>query len=164
MYDSSDDFWTPAPASRDYYREERILVALRIIAAIVTSALVLALAIGDARAASPPAGSDDAAIMGPYADWVTRQTDDMGRNCCDISDGRPVEARIDGDHWAVHIVPQQWSEANTTRPGPSVNNGMLDHWLTVPNDKIKHGANPTGHPILWLYQGRVQCFAPPDVV
>lgn len=118
---------------------------------------------GCARAAPPPVGSDDWKIMHPYAVWAENQHDGLGRWCCTIADGRPVEARIvGGDHWEVHIVPKQWSDDNSTRPGPSVNGGLTDHWMVVPDDKITRRANPTGHPVLWMYQGRVQCFAEPD--
>lgn len=119
---------------------------------------------GCASAAPPPEGSDDWNIMHPYKDWVTSQHDGLGRWCCDIGDGRPVEARIEGDHWIVHIVPKQWNDDNSTRPGPAVNSGLSDKWLPVPDEKITRNSNPTGNPILWLYQGRVQCFAPPDGV
>ncbi len=100
-------------------------------------------------AAPPPEGSDDYKLIMPYRDWVTSQHDALGRWCCDIGDGRPVEARIAGDHWEAHITAQHF-------PGES------DRWVTVPDEKITHNANPTGTPILWLYQSRVQCFAPPD--
>jgi hypothetical protein len=102
-----------------------------------------------AYAAPPPVGSDDWNIMAPYKEWVTSQHDQLGRWCCDIADGRPVDARIEGDHWVAHVTPEKFD-------------GEKDHWLAVPDEKITRNANPTGSPILWLYQGRVQCFAPPD--
>jgi hypothetical protein len=120
----------------------RTLIALALMAAAVVDA---------ARAAMPPVGSDDWNIMMPYKEWVTSQHDQLGRWCCDIGDGRPVEARINDDHWEVHVTPKHFPEEE-------------DRWLTVPDEKITRNANPTGTPILWLYQGRVQCFAPPDGV
>jgi len=102
-------------------------------------------------AAPPPAGSDDYKIMHPYAEWITTQHDTLGRWCCDIGDGRPVEAKIVDDHWEVHVTPQHFP-------------GEADRWMAVPDEKITRNANPTGMPILWLYQSRVQCFAPPDGV
>jgi hypothetical protein len=33
--------------------------------------------------------------------------------------------------------------------------------MIIPDEKIIVGTNPTGSPILWLYNGLVQCFAPP---
>lgn len=102
-----------------------------------------------ALAAPPPPGSDDEKIMKPYAEWVTTQHDSQGRWCCDIGDGRPVEARISGDHWEAHITPEHWP-------------GEKDRWVPVPDDRVTRGVNPMGSPILWLYHGAVQCFAPPD--
>jgi hypothetical protein len=104
-----------------------------------------------AHAAPPPVGSDDWNLMMPYKEWVTSQHDTLGRWCCDIGDGRPVEARIADDHWEVHVTPKHFPDET-------------DHWMPVPDEKITRNANPTGTPILWMYQGRVQCFAPPDGV
>jgi hypothetical protein len=113
--------------------------------------LVLALlaVAAPAHSAPPPVGSDDWKIIEPYKEWVTSQHDGLGRWCCDISDGRPVDARIEGDHWVVHVTPNHWPDEP-------------DRWMAIPDEKITRNANPTGTPILWLYQGRVQCFAPPD--
>jgi hypothetical protein len=104
-----------------------------------------------AQAAPPPVGSEDWKVMAPFAEWVRSQHDRGGYWCCDIGDGRPVEARIAGDHWEAHITPEHWP-------------GQTDHWVVVPDDRITRGGNPTGTPILWLLSGRVQCFAPPDAV
>jgi hypothetical protein len=112
-------------------------------------ALAFCVASTSALAAPPPVGSEDWNVMAPYKDWVTTQHDAKGRWCCDIGDGRPVEARIDGDHWEVHVTPMHFPDEQ-------------DRWLPVPDEKITRAANPTGTPILWMYQGRVQCFAPPD--
>jgi hypothetical protein len=116
----------------------------------LATALVLALSPA-ANAAPPPEGSEDYKIMHPYKEWVTSQHDLLGRWCCDIGDGRPVDARITGDHWEVHITKEHFPDEE-------------DRWLAVPDEKITHGLNPMGTPILWMYQGRVQCFAPPDGV
>ena len=104
-----------------------------------------------AHAAPPPKDSDDWKIMQPFVNWITTQHDAMGRWGCDIGDGRPVDARISGDHWDVHITPAHFP-------------GEQDRWMPVPDEKVTHGSNPTGNPILWLYRGQVQCFAPPDGV
>jgi hypothetical protein len=115
---------------------------------IILAAALLAVTL-PAYAAPPPEGSEDWKIMHPYKEWVTTQHDLRGRWCCDIGDGRPVDARITGDHWEVHVTPQHWP-------------GETDRWLAVPDEKVTRSVNPMGTPILWLYQGRVQCFAPPD--
>jgi hypothetical protein len=118
-------------------------------AAVLAAALLACAA--PAGASPPPKDSEDWKIMAPYKEWVTSQHDTLGRWCCDIGDGRPVEARIDDDHWVVHVTPAHFP-------------GEAERWMTVPDEKITRNANPTGTPILWLYQGRVQCFAPPDGV
>ncbi len=132
-----------APAQPD-----RAQPSLALLAAILLAGLALT---HPARAAPPPVGSDDWNIMHPYAEWVTTQHDRRGYWCCDIGDGRPVEARIasDGNHWEVHITKTHFPEEP-------------DHWLVVPDGKITNGGNPTGTPIVWLLHGNVQCFAPPD--
>ncbi|MBN9510369.1 MAG: hypothetical protein J0I21_14805 [Alphaproteobacteria bacterium] len=111
--------------------------------------LTIALLAAPAHAAPPPEGSEDWQIMHPYAEWVRTQRDRQGFWCCDIGDGRPVEARIRGDHWEAHVTPKHFPEEQ-------------DHWVVVPESKITPDRNPTGVPILWLLHGRVQCFAPPD--
>lgn len=132
----------------------------------------LLLAAGPALAAPPPVGSDDYKIMHPYAEWVTTQHDGLGRWCCDLGDGRPVEARIEDDHWLAHVTRQHFPNTTQVCPGPLAGPGSSEcaplgpdgAWVKVPDEKITRNANPTGTPILWLYQGRVQCFAPPDGV
>ncbi len=134
----------PAPPMRRPHRPPVAAIA----AALVLATIGVA---GTAHAAPPPVGSDDWNIMHPYAEWVTTQHDRRGYWCCDIGDGRPVEARIaaDGSHWEVHITKTHFPDEP-------------DHWLVVPDGKITAGGNPTGTPIVWLLHGNVQCFAPPD--
>jgi hypothetical protein len=111
--------------------------------------------------------------MHPYAEWMTAQHDTAGRWCCDIGDGRPVEAKIVGDHWEAHVTPKHFPDLAQTCAAPQVGPGSdapckslgpQGVWMQVPDEKVTHNVNPTGMPILWLYQGRVQCFAPPDGV
>jgi hypothetical protein len=126
---------------------------------MVSVLLTIVMAAGHrAAAAPPPPDSEDAQILAPAADWVRRQTDRHSNPCCDIGDGRPVDAEIatlaDSDrvlrsHWRAHVTPAHFP-------------GQPDHWVVVPDDKIITGPNPTGSPILWLYHGLVQCFAPPN--
>ncbi len=71
---------------------------------------------------SPPApGSEDGQIMAPYQTWITTRSDRHNNACCDIGDGRPVEAdmvtMIDEDdvrrtHWRAHVTPK-------SLPGPA---------------------------------------------
>lgn len=117
-----------------------------------------------AIAAPPPVGSDDWNVMSPYKEWVTTQEDGIGRACCGLGDGRPVEAEIRGEHWWAHIDPKHWDGniAQYARPGPATvaPEPLKDRWVQIPDEKITRSGNPTGMAILWLYQGRVQCFAP----
>ncbi len=128
---------------------------------------------GPAIAAPPPVGSDDWNIMAPYAKWVTTQHDSIGRWCCDIGDGRPVDARIHDDHWEAHITRDHFPDEP-------------ERWVVVPDSKINKEGNPTGSAIIWVLPdldctatgpmyspssckpsgrpGVVQCFAPPSGV
>jgi hypothetical protein len=126
-------------------------------ALVILGAATLAL-VAVADAAPPPVGSDDWKIMEPYARWVATRHDASGRWCCDVADGRPVDARIatgadpDGverTHWAARVTPGHFD-------------GERDRWVMVPDEKVLREANPTGSAVLWMYNGRVQCFAPPD--
>ena len=95
------------------------------------------------------------------------QSDDGHVRC--FGDGRPVDAQIFencnlppgdvpdkcpaqmpiGAHWWAHVTREHWPDER-------------DRWIMIPDDKITRSINPIGVPILWLYQSRVQCFAPPD--
>lgn len=123
------------------------------------SLLAVTLVAAKAAIAAPPApNTDDARIMEPFKEWIMTRTDQYRIPCCDIGDGRPVDAdivttvdqdRVRRTHWRAHVTPTHFPD-------------QRDHWMEVPDDKIVPGANPTGTPILWLYNGLVQCFAPPD--
>jgi hypothetical protein len=99
------------------------------------------------QAAPPPEGSEDWEIMRPYADWIQHQNGPMGW-CCDVADGRPVDARMTESHWQVRLLH---SEALPNAP---------PGWVDVPDDALLHGQNPTGFPIAWFYHGGVRCFIP----
>jgi hypothetical protein len=120
--------------------------------------LIAAALVRPTAMAMPPApGSEDAQIMEPYKAWITTRRDRYENPCCDLGDGRPVDAdtvtvvdpdRVRRTHWRAHVTPAHFP-------------GEPDHWIIVPDEKIIVGKNPTGSPILWLYHGLVQCFAPP---
>lgn len=103
-----------------------------------------------AIAAPPDPKSEDGIAMAPFKTWITSQRDRRGRWCCDIGDGRPVEARVVGNHWEAHVTPQHFP-------------GERDRWMEIEDERIVKG-NPTGQAILWLYHGQVQCFAEPQGV
>lgn len=101
-------------------------------------------------AAPPPPGSEDAEILGAFAQWIRVQHGVDGRWCCDISDGRPLhddEIRRNGDAIEVFVSRAHWF----TAPEPGV-------WMTVPVSARIHTPNPVGIPIVWFYDGRVWCF------
>lgn len=107
-----------------------------------------------AQAAPPPVGSDDWNIMAPYKEWVTTQHDRLGRWCCSIADGRIAEARINGNgHWEARILHP---ETVAPEDGP-----VPPGYVEVPDERVLRVPNPTGFPILWIYKGQAQCFAPP---
>lgn len=112
--------------------------------------LVLAVAAGTALAAPPPVGSEDWEILAPHAEWIQG----LQRNfvsCCNLSDGRPVDARTVGDRWQVRF-----------RPG-SLANAPLG-WVDVPPDAVMPQANPVGMPIAFWVAGRVLCFVPAGAI
>ena len=84
--------------------------------------------------------------LGP---WIESQHDSGGNWCCNVSDGRSVDARVTGDgHWQVHFLhPETLSTAK-----------LPPEWADVPDDAVLHSANPTGVPIAWWYSGAVHCF------
>ena len=100
-------------------------------------AIVLALLATPALGAPPPPGSEDAKIAVPYSDWIKAQQKPGGGSCCSEADGRPVEARIESDHWIAHVTPEHWP-------------GVRDQWVQVPDVAIIPGTNPIGVPFLWL--------------
>jgi len=133
--------------------------------AILVGGLLLAgTCVCPALSAPPPVGSDDYAIMHPYANWVQSQHDTLGRWCCDIGDGRPVDVQLRPYCWPMPEGKQDCDTFYFAHVTPQHFPGETDRWVVVPKEKIVPGSNPTGTPILWLYRGQVQCFAPPDGV
>lgn len=102
---------------------------------------------GVAQAAPPAEGSEDWNILAPHADWVRRLRLGIA-SCCDLADGRPVDARTRGDRWQVRWRPGQLEGAPTG-------------WTDVPPAVLLRVANPTGFPIAFWHAGAVRCFVPP---
>lgn len=114
----------------------------------VALALCLALAAcKPAYAAPPPVGSEDWEILAPHSEWV-RSLRRGALGCCDLSDGRPVDARIVGDRWQVRFRPGQLPTAPL-------------HWTDVPRGAVLRISNPTGHPLAFWAAGQILCFVPP---
>ena len=100
--------------------------------------------------ARPPApGSEDAAIMHDFVEWITTQSSSTGQYCCDLSDGRPLHAdeiRVIDGHYQVLYTKRHWD------------NGT-EQWLQVPKEAILPQLSPVGYPIVWILNAHVYCFA-----
>jgi hypothetical protein len=98
----------------------------------------MALLLGGAALAAPPEGADP---NSPMSEWYRSLTvPGSGAMCCSVADCRPVEARLDGDHWAVK---------------------MGDDWWPVPPAVILKRENLDGRPVACIYLGAIRCFIPP---
>lgn len=107
------------------------------------------LLIGQASAAPPPSGSDDAALMRGHEQWIVRQKSKNGMLCCSMADGRPLmdnEIRQRDGHWQVFYSKEHWD------------NGT-NEWLDVPQEAVLSNMSPIGFPVVWVYYGRVTCLA-----
>lgn len=101
---------------------------------------------------APPVGSEDYDIMAPFAQAI-HDLHVHGLWCCDISDGRPVDARRGGKSasgWQVRF------HKNNDIGAPP------DKWLDVPPDAFdpKLPPNPTGVAIAWWVGDTIRCFWP----
>lgn len=99
-----------------------------------------------ALAAPPPVGSEDWQVLAPHAAWITGLRRG-GVSCCDLADGRPVEARSRGEGWQVRFRPGQLE-------------GAPVDWVDVPAEAVIRGENPVGLPVAFWYGGQVRCFVP----
>jgi hypothetical protein len=97
---------------------------------LVTAALLLVATTAQARWA----GGD-----GPYSKWYDDQADCNGLKCCDIADGQPY---YDGY--------KQEADGSV----------VLESGEKIVACKVIKGANPTGHAVLWIWNGQKRCFAP----
>lgn len=109
--------------------------------------------VSQSLAAPPPPGSEDAALMAEFFDWITTQRSAEGLWCCDMSDGRPLfegQWKTIGGGYQVFISRRHWPDA----PEPGV-------WLDVPPERVT-AASPLGLPVAWWssHAGRLWCFAP----
>jgi hypothetical protein len=93
--------------------------------------------IADAVAAPPEAYDTN------LGDWYKSLTQPNGVSCCDISDCRRIEYRINKDGYEVRVE---------------------DRWWPVPQDRVLNVSNPTGNAVL-CYRTTVDdliiyCFVP----
>lgn len=122
---------------------------------LVVAGFVLAAV--SALAAPPSPDSPLIPRLAPYRAWIEGQwihchnppTDTCW--CCNIADGRPVEAeQMPDGHWRAHVTPDLWP-------------GQTDHWEDVdPAIHVEHSPF-MAQGFLWRspQTGRNYCFAPP---
>lgn len=80
---------------------------------------------------------------------------DTNTSCCNESDCRKVEARINNKTglWEVYIKPG-------TGEGEFNVEGLLPHWVEIPADTVLIRDNPTGQAVVCWTPTRVYCFIP----
>jgi hypothetical protein len=124
--------------------------------------LGVALVAHAARAAPPPAGSEDAVLMAPYSAEIRRMQAN-GAICCSESDGRPVEVKI------VEIDGEPHYEVRFLHPETLVDGiGLLygkapgDGWNKVPDTAVIRQSGTIPFPMAWWNAGlgEVRCFWP----
>ena len=111
-------------------------------------AAILLLSVG-AHAAPPPPDSPDARIMHGFEEWIRGQSGTGGRNCCDVSDGRPLdpsELRVTDGHYQLLYARRHWADGT-------------DQWIDVPASALLRQISPAGYAIAWVNRGRVDCLA-----
>ena len=123
--------------------------------AAAVAILVTGLA-GDALGRPPPGADPNS----PEAGWYRAARTPECWGCCDVADGRPVEARLDRASplgWAV-LLDGKWTPipADTRATQCKMHDDGLS-W-TPTGDYPVH---PAGHAVVWIYLGRIRCFSPP---
>ena len=104
-------------------------------------------------ASAPPAGSPQAELMAPYAQWIQGLTNPTtGQGCCSLSDCRVVDYRLTTDGYEAFIDKRTFP-------------GAPDTWVKVPDYVVVHKANPTGFAVAcWASWHRESngwfCFTP----
>jgi hypothetical protein len=124
-----------------------------------------------------------------FADWLRTLTlpGSAGTLCCDIADCQMVEARWNsGTHhyearvirnvfndplrpWRTYTKGDDPDEAsmrdNWTKSWIANYGDVSEIWIEIPEDRINHVRNPTGHAVLcwtsfWTKDNGVFCFVP----
>jgi len=105
--------------------------------------------------AAPAPGSEDAALLDGFGDWIRSQYRDQANHsgwCCDGADGRPLfdsEWRPTDEGVKVFVSRRHWPDAPAA--------GL---WIDVPRARFS-APSPLGLPVLlWTAAGGVYCFAP----
>jgi hypothetical protein len=112
------------------------------------AAIIALFAIVAAAWADPPPGADPNSEIGH---WFKSLHSKTGGWCCDISDGRPVEYRVTGDHYEV-LIGTQFPNG----PDPAV-------WVEVPSHAVlERTDNPVGRAVaFWRRELGILCFVRP---
>jgi hypothetical protein len=103
------------------------------IASILLLPVLAGVALGE-----PPPGADPNSPLGLWYRSLT--TPYSGSSCCSVADCKPVEARLVGEGWEIHV------------------NGV---WIKVPPYVVLKRDNPDGRPIACLRRDVIFCFVPP---
>ena len=98
----------------------------------------LFLVLVSAALGQPPPGADPNSPLGLWFRSLTAPY--SGISCCSVADCRPVEARLVGEGWEIHV------------------DGT---WIEVPADVVLKRDNPDGRPIACVFAGSILCFVPP---
>lgn len=81
----------------------------------------------------------------PLAVWYrSLRIPGTGGSCCSEQDCKPVEARLNGDHWEV-----------------AIGEGPLPVWEEVPSAAVLRQPNLEGRPVACRFGGKILCFVPP---
>jgi hypothetical protein len=102
---------------------------------------VTALAVTFAASAHPPEGAEQ---NSPIAKWFKSLRNNHGLSCCEISDCRPVEARLMNGYYEALID---------------------NRWFRIPDETINNVGNPTGQYIACYsyhddFSPNFYCFVP----
>lgn len=135
--------------------------ALRSLGPLGRRGLMAGIAVGllapaRALANAPPVGSEDYEILAPFAEWIRTQDDAQGHWCCDISDGRIVQARTvrTGQDDAEGKPALRW-QVLFLHPETLPAYGRPEGWQDVEDSALvrdKQGrpvVNPTGIDVAW---------------
>lgn len=97
---------------------------------------------------------------GTHDEWFRSLTNRWGGSCCNMTDCKPVVARIRADgQWEAMIDSKTWPEIDGDVL--HLHGAAPNDWVTIPDQVVLHGHdNPLGEPILCWYQGAVLCFVP----
>lgn len=107
--------------------------------------------------AAPPPGADP---NSPEAAWYRGADTQDCASCCDIADGRPVQARPDTTSplgWAVFLDGTWVAIPVGTRATRCGTRDGATTWGTLGD----YPAHPAGHAVVWIFQGQIRCFSPP---